>query len=165
MPGVVRMHFSPASNGSYKCRINLIWCFGTLKLLLKVYNWVAKFFCKLQFGLLLTETHLHFTKWEILCLKSKLSHSILQFQSSFPNPKSKSHHKIVLLFKYRDKWFHKLLHGGNSTTGIGYQQKKSLLSQIFILSNCSWPIFLLPGKLALLIGTNGCSCWHKSGPW
>ena len=26
----------------------------------------------------------------------------LQFKSSFPNPQSKSHHKIVLLFKFRE---------------------------------------------------------------
>ena len=123
---------------------------------------MAKFFCKLQFGLLLTKSKFTFHEMEDFMLEIEVKSFYLQFKSSFPNPQSKSHHKIVLLFKYRDKWFHKLLHGGNLTTGIGYQQK-SLLSHIFILSNCSWPSFLRLGKLALLIGTSGCACWHKSG--
>ena len=49
--------------------------------------------------------------------------------------------------------------GGIQQQGLDIN-KKSLLSNP---CHCRRPIFPLLGKLALLIGTNGCSCWHKSG--
>ena len=131
------------------------------KVLLKVIiRWQS--FCELQLELLLNKTYLHFWGWKFLCLKVKLSHSILQFKSSFPNPQSKSHHKIVLLFKYRDKWFYKLLHGGKfAREWLSTRGNERIFINPQSMQLCSWPIFLLT-ELALMIGTNGCSCWHKS---
>ena len=70
-------------------------------------------------------------------LMARRSCFILHFKSSFLISKSKFHHKIVLLFKYRDKSFYKLFEGKNISKRL--------------LSSCAYTnLHIFPPKLYII---------------
>ena len=63
-------------------------------------------------------------------LMARRSCFILHFKRSFLISKSKFHHKIVLLFKYRDKSFYKLFEGKNISPEIALKVVHTTISLV-----------------------------------